>query len=349
MTTQIITDATPIRAWITIDREAAILAGHSRYGQVLVEIDPADLGAEERAALARLPSIDCSGGRSGYGINLHYVTSPRNLSYSVDCPPELRTAVPDASATSIRTAIAAATKWQAWLEARDAAAAAKRHAEAIIAADVWMAQPDEELLVRDHTRRWQVKVVAPRADHPREAEIIERRDRLAAEAQRRNTEAEAASAERARQHETTVAAAKARRASQLAAWLAQHGTDSQRRRAARKMLPEEEIMTAIRDAAFAPLARLARYKRLTAEAVTSECDNDGGGEVEFSADDATEASDAEFARLEEVEAAAKDAGLEAECKLRRHVGRCGDCEVQRASILVTATVGELTLSREFAV
>lgn len=351
MPTIIADSTTPVRAWLTIDAKAAVLAGRNRYGKALVEIDPAKLTPEERGMLVRLPSLDLSGGRETYGANLYDVTQPANSSTSRDCPAEFRLAIPDASLESVRAAIIAAGKWQAWLAARDEEAAAKRRAERIIAADAWMARSDEELIIPDpYARARRVAVGVDASDHPLAAEILERLFRLQENANQHNSALDARNAENERRKEAEGAAAGMRRRAQIAAWIAEHGTDSQRRRAARKMLPEEEAVSAIRNEAFAPLDALRRYERLKAEDVRAACENDDEeAEVEFRAEDTTEATDVEFARLEEIETVVKGAGLKAVCMLRRHVGICGGCEIQRASVMVIATVGELTLSREFAV
>lgn len=133
-----------------------------------------------------------------------------------------------------------------------------------------------------------------------------------------------------------------RRTNQLKTWVSEHGTNNQKRRFERNMLPEDEILQGIRDQVFEPLNDYPRYSKIT----KSEVDSDNPDDVMFSVNPITELDAETFDKLEEFE----NLMPEAKCELFRHVGTSGDEDsaIVRNSIKVTVTVGELTLSREYA-
>lgn len=147
-------------------------------------------------------------------------------------------------------------------------------------------------------------------------------------------------AERDRQ----LAAAKARQ-DQIDAFLAR-APEALRKRAARGLLPEAELLAAMRDEAFAALAELPRYERLRDAYVRRELDADDDAEVLYDVDDADSASDADLALIERIEAALPDAAV----TLRVHTGSIDGCDetVTRYSVRVVRRVGEFEFSREYA-
>lgn len=145
-------------------------------------------------------------------------------------------------------------------------------------------------------------------------------------------------------------AAEQRRTQQLAAWLAEHGTDPLRKRAARDLLPQDELLAAYRDWAFRALADLPRYRRLTDADVRAGLDLYDGATVEYTTRTAESVSDATLALIECIEQALPAAQVTP----LDHVGYAADAgddsdpEVVRQSLRVTITVGDITVSREYA-
>lgn len=141
-----------------------------------------------------------------------------------------------------------------------------------------------------------------------------------------------------------LAAAKARQ-DQIDAFLAR-APESLRKRAARGLLPEADLIAAMRDEAFAAIAELPRYERLRDADVRRELDADDDAEVSYDVDDADSASDADLALIELIEAALPDAAV----TLRVHTGSIDGCDetVTRYSVRVVRRVGEFEFSREYA-
>ncbi|MFZ3047158.1 MAG: hypothetical protein WA151_14700 [Desulfatirhabdiaceae bacterium] len=141
-----------------------------------------------------------------------------------------------------------------------------------------------------------------------------------------------------------IAASAERRKNQLSAWVVEHGTDNQKKRFKEGFLPEDEIVYAIRDQAFAPLADEPRYEKLTKGDVC-DSDEDWHHDVGFNVYDADKLSAEEFDKLESLRGIMPEATITP----RMHIGECDECEtrVRRVSFKVTMVVGELTLTREY--
>ena len=163
--------------------------------------------------------------------------------------------------------------------------------------------------------------------------------------------------EATRRAKTDAEAAAQRKSIQIAEWVATQGTQNQQERLAAGLLPEDEVIDAFRATTFAPTDEIPRYVRITATEVRALCDDDDaderrGEDVRFTSKSATFATSAQWAlisRLQEI------FGSSATIVLKEHRGSwdCGNedhdlHELERDSVLVTATVGEITVSREFA-
>ena len=147
------------------------------------------------------------------------------------------------------------------------------------------------------------------------------------------------------------------RAQQLNQWIMDYGTDGQKKRHARGLLSEEEVIKAIREQAFSPLADLPRYKRITNDEVRESYgyhldDDYCYSETKFLVQSANKATDEQFALIEQIENLLSNAQTE----FRIHYGYLKNtteeedekAQVIRYSIKVTIQVGELTLTREYA-
>jgi hypothetical protein len=140
----------------------------------------------------------------------------------------------------------------------------------------------------------------------------------------------------------------AAREAQIEGWIAEHGTDNQKKRHAAGLLPDKEIVDEIRDDAFRELDMVyERYEPLTAGDIPCTCEYEGP-DVSYNADDAETATAEEFDRLEEIK---QDAPEGAEVTLREHVGTCDRCDeiVKRKGVLVRLSVGVFNFGREYGV
>lgn len=334
-----------MKAIINVDPRAALQRGLNNQGDYEIEFAPADLTEAQRNELARRPVQ-----------NGAFIANERGDGLAI--------ATADIDALKMILDERIASKLQRDLE--HAEAAARELAEAERRAAIWAAEPAENHVVRGLSHygwRWEVSYplmhsavnsrdmtirVAGTMPAVREAiddaeslvfwlqldqaagEIIERRE---AEARK-----EAAEAEKARAAE--------RRTEQLAAWVVEHGTRNQRERLDAGVLPESEIVDAIRAQAFAPLDGEARYKKLKASDVCGGDDYESGyHSVDFDSEDAEELTADEWDYLTALRERMPCAAI----TVRRHTAECGTCEnkITRTGYHVKMCIGELTLSREY--
>lgn len=137
-------------------------------------------------------------------------------------------------------------------------------------------------------------------------------------------------------------------ARQLTAWIGAHGTTSQIARHAEGLLPEEELLTALRDWIFAGLSGETRYKKIHGAEVdhAGECYQP---EYRFGSDPAAALDEDEYAALQRIKQLAPHG---ATVLARVHYGQCqSECcttRVVRCGALVAVTVLGRDLSREYA-
>jgi hypothetical protein len=145
-------------------------------------------------------------------------------------------------------------------------------------------------------------------------------------------------------------AAAARRAEQLATWVAEHGDQSTQGRFRIGMLPETEVLDRIRDQAYRPLAEFRRYRKIRWCNIehTDECYSDYGDQNVLECD--TEPADALTAEeFDTYTALDQAAPADATLETLAHACECRTCGAGliRKSVRVQLTVGELEFSREY--
>jgi hypothetical protein len=142
----------------------------------------------------------------------------------------------------------------------------------------------------------------------------------------------------------------------VAEWVAAHGSDDQRGRHAAGLLPVAEVIEALTDDAFAPVADIPRYpldgaERLQAHlrALTGTNLVVSPSELAIAGVSATDASAAEWAVMQQLKARLPDADLtlrEHRLSWRRDPTLPG---ISLYGVLATRRVGPFILRREFAV
>ena len=131
---------------------------------------------------------------------------------------------------------------------------------------------------------------------------------------------------------------------QIATWVAEKGTESQKARLTEDLLPEKEIVDEIRNDAYRPLDGYDRYEKITTSDV---CDCEYGYcDVVFDVKDKHEATEDEFDLMQEFKKFMPDATV----TLREHKGESEDCENTFTSVgvMVKIKVGGFNFSREYA-
>jgi hypothetical protein len=165
--------------------------------------------------------------------------------------------------------------------------------------------------------------------------------------------------EKAKAEKVRIAAEKeAAKRQQIDDYVAAHGTDNQKKRAALNLLPDDEVLNMMRDEVFAPLAGFDRYEKITKHGIMSagycDCDDDyaDADRFTFNVEDATQATAEDFEQMEKIMALMPAATV----TLRYHEGYCDKCHdddeeciMTRHSIRVSVPFGAFTFSREYAV
>jgi len=264
---------------------------------------------------------------------------------------------------------------RAWLSWRAAAAAAAAGRAAAAAAEAAEAAAAQMALAQAYAAYWQDQPPAaylgywPAGTLPPDLDGRPRRpwDTAAVEWCRATLAAQldaarelhaarlAAKADRAAKAEAEKAAAEARRAAQLAAWVRDHGSPNQQARFKLGKLPDKEVIDAIRAGEFWPLDEFARYPRIQwadlrhAETCAFDCypDPDRAPPLSCETTDADEMTAADMDLYGLIEGAAPAGAV---LTVRDHTCTCDDCgaALTRRALLVRLTVGELALSREYA-
>ncbi|NCD13697.1 MAG: hypothetical protein EOL92_00505 [Bacteroidia bacterium] len=346
-----------VKLAVNVDKAEAIKAGKSVFGDMVVEIKESDLATfthEERETLA-----GCLLNREDVLELWSPISGQRHTN---DLP-----LIAEATIANVRLLLAALQK-----AALEYAANEKRKHDDELKENIdkALAASDEEwLLDRRHLYAGGWEVVVPGSYLYSQREEVKSDSRIAARIEELREVAKTRSAEhyelvklkneKAEKEKEAVESEKARkaaaRAEQLAVWVQQHGTENQRKRQDRGLLPEAEILAAIRAQVFEPLAEWPLYEKITNQEVWSAYDVDDEyekPEVTFSSWQAEELTAEEFEKLEEAEKLVP--GCKAEVFV--HLGRlCRSSdeedmenEVSRKSIRITVDLGEITVGRRFA-
>jgi hypothetical protein len=338
MTIQMIESGNQIKIVVTVNRNAAILAGQTKYGDHVVALDPGVLTPDQRYCLTqcgldyerKFPRVECEGVR-----------------------------VPDASLESI-------IQLKAEGKARDEARLVERRQEYVANTQKFLALSNEEALnqamgmfegLYDSWWTWSSttnnllssyglkleelptypEVQAKRA--VLETVISERNQRLlAAERSRR-----AAREYQTKRDQADKAAKLQAQKDQIIEWVKQYGNENQQARMAAGVLPDAEIQNEIRNWMFQPLTRYGRYSRMTNQDVCVCCDYTCP--VEFEVETADTMTAQQWTQAEEMKALLPNCTVQ----LRIHEGVAKDCGERelRYSYLVTVEAGAFAFSREY--
>ena len=346
-----------MKVWVNVDRKKAILSGKNVEGWKLVEVDMWKLSQEEREYVAGCPKWHGTADRV--------------------CAQQIGGSVAEATEDEVIRAIRGQIDIKRE-EKRVAAEKAKKEGNAREEEILGLLTGDAGKMLRTKTRylEGQVRQECYRAtgeygiqeyyvhreySDPRlngkyvEAEKIAREKNEATkketeakiEAWKAGVQAEKAEAER-------VSAAKK---VQIEKWVAENGTENQKKRYEINLLPEAEVIDAIRDEAYRMLDGFARYEKMSAADVCTCEDhyNDEGSLTECDVDYETWKADGataeEYEALEKIAGTVKKAHPDAIATMMDHVGTSEACEneVIRKSAKVEIEAGTFKFSREYAI
>lgn len=359
-----------MKFYLTVDRAAAIAAGQETFGTVEFAASLEEFSAEERTCLARAYK-ETPHELKAPGIDLRYMASSfmgvetlresqggPSFPYPVFIEPSvavikdlvLRAKAQDAKQAEERIRKTAELLNESLKNCRDAGRWYPLLRNGYGQTPSPTSQLNEEQLAMVMA---DPEVIA--AKTKAEARLADEKETQAARAK---AEAEAKAQQQREERDFNAA-----RAGQLVAWVHNYGTDSQKKRLARNMLPEDEILLGIRNQVFAPIedinpieaTNVTRYKKMTATEVY-EALAPGRNEyhsvedVKFRSEVLDTLTESQFEVVECFEALIPGS----KCEVIRHFGyfdgdESADPEHSRFGVKVTVQVGVLKLSREYAI
>lgn len=138
---------------------------------------------------------------------------------------------------------------------------------------------------------------------------------------------------------------------QIGKWVATNGTDNQKKRYELGLLPETEVIDAIRDEAYRLLDGFPRYEKMKASDVCTCEYREDSCKVEYTVEVAETATAEAFEKFEEILNVSKKIDEKAKCTMMVHIGESEKCEEheERKSVKVEIAVGAFAFSREYAI
>lgn len=332
----------PITVTVVVSPAYAAAQGCDSAGTIQLVMRPSELSEGARAILAIMVQqrhmLDASSG---------WVVTPEARIFAVQPRPGIHfdaTPVPlPITSQSLAALCEDAAAQRAAETAAIAATKALEATETRTSIAAWLGS--DGTLQAGEDLWWRAHSCLPVDDPVRVAYTAQIGDMRAVERARAEFESQQAAAVRMEREQ----AADAAREAVLGEWIILYATDAQRRRHARGLLPRDEILAGLRNQTFAALDHLPRYQRLDDAEVRRLTGSEG--EVSYDVEGAEDCTNAELARIEEIERLLPTC---AEAVLREHVGAATDIdgegqEVRRRSILVTVELAPgLNVSREFA-
>lgn len=337
---------------VVISHENAIAAGHAQSGIFQLHVTDefvAELSEAEREELICLVknSTDASlWNQAGIAISCESIERPSL--------PALK--------SLIQRRIFARDAANARLEADAMRKASEKEETAIKAVQAWLEKdPESKLLGRAPNVSVMGVAVWPYEGIPLVVhdKYEAHRAHLQSIANQRNADAKREAAENeAREKQEAV-----ERKAAVQKWIDDHGSESMRDRAREGLLPEKELLDAVREQLFAPLDGFARYVRLTdADARHDRDCYAPDATIKYRTEDADELTSNEYEVLKAIRAASVEvdevSGAEAssewasEVQPREHRIMCdrSDCPGQtfRRSARVSIKWNGHTLTREYA-
>lgn len=336
-----------MKVWVNVNRKKAILAGKNEEGWKLVEVDMGKLSQEEREYVAQCPDDYYRWG----GENVHAQRIDGTVGETTE----------EAVIQRIREQIIIVREEKKQKAEQEKKEAEEREKAVVVRLN---ALPESLLISEKREMKydiigWKIYTVYRVKDDVKDARLAGKYAEVQKIAETKNAEEQAriqAEVEASKQEIAAKEKAKqekeAAKEEQIRGWVAEKGTENQKKRYEIALLPESEVVDAIRDETYAALNDFPRYEKMKASDVcTCEDRYEGYCDVDYEVEEATEATAEEFEALEKIVTAAKKAHPGAVVTLMDHIGTSEDCEnkVVRKSAKVEVAVGAFKFSREYAI
>ena len=334
-----------IRALVEITEESAIRAGLKTFGKQIVAVDPATLSKEQREEF-----LTCF--KESYYDHEYKIRNPHLIQLGNGC-----CTCTEIIGTNLITIDDETVRYLMDLRifAREQYAEkllikAKKEAEETEQRIIELiATPVEKIIanIGYGNDPFEIRIRyfhGLPADDPR---VMKKRAEIMEIVDAKNKEHHAKRAEK----EAEKVKAAERRQAQLDDWVNNYGTDNQKARHALNLLPENEILDALRNKAFECLDSCERFEHLADDDVCICEYDDGQSHVEYESMQSEEATDYQFDKMSEIMALIPKTTDVYTAQMIDYIGECSMCgnKVVRKSVRIEVVVGELTFSREYAV
>lgn len=338
-----------MKASIHVNQKEALKAGHDEYGKIVISFGPTELTQEERDELTK------SKINKQDEIETNY-----NLPWEQNISGYIETNIPAVCQANITTLQAIiqhrirlrveVTKKQ---ETEKKEYDAKKHAARAAAIAVIKKMEYKEICSKYDLRKDHNNVHAndTYGELLKTCEVLKDKQRGYLGWKEEINKAKAVAEKQAKAKEQAKAEETDRiakeKAAQISAWVADHGTENQKKRKELDLLEDDEVINKLREEKFALLAGYKRYEKLNAydvckcvERYEDNCD------VDFDAYDCKATSE-EFDEMQEMQKLVPDAKI----TIREHEGTSEDCEnkVTRKSLHIAIKAGAFNFSREYQI
>lgn len=332
-----------IRALVEITEETAIRAGLKTFGKRIVKFDPATLSVAQREEFLTCPKEQCY--KHEYKIrNLHLINLDNNV-FSTRIGTDVTTADEETIKDLLDLRISMRMQHEEKLLEE-----AEKEAEKIEHQIIKLVAMPVNKLVRDigyGNEPFEIRIQYFHNLPADDQRVAKKRSEACEIVDSLNKTHKAKRYEK----EKTVLEAAERRQEQLNNWVMCYGNKNQKARHALNLLPENEILDALRNKAFECLDSCTRFERLTDEDVCICEYNDGESHVDYESQPSTEATECQFDAMSDIMALIPKATDAYTAQMIDHIGECSRCrnKVVSKSVRIEVVVGELTFSREYAV
>lgn len=321
-----------MKAKINVDQNTALQAGKDTYGDIVIDFDPAELSPAQRAEIATC----CLDNDKAYDVSYVQDSLPGIYIDKIACADV--TALISILDERIAKKSEAKANTIKFLKAKAIEDLAEyKKSTWSIGGLTWQLICEHNLLSEDKKKEvdnYLAQAAKVYAEKEKKRIAKEKAEQKTREEKRQADESES----------TRIANEKAE---QISAWVAEHGTENQQKRKELDLLEDEEVINAIREEIFAPLADYARYEKLRSADVC-ECEDryEGYCDVDYDVYDC-KATVEEFEKMQEIQKLIPEAKI----TIKEHTGESEDCEntEKRKSLHVAIQAGAFTFSREYAI
>lgn len=329
-----------MKAIFLVNKKTAVLAGEENYGGVEINIELKNLTQEQRQALLECSTSRDTITREELPVLSTIIDSTHGLSRNV-LPPDPAVADSQAVVDFLNWRILAKKTRDEEIQKENEEKLLK---EKTAVEEILSLHPEELVVHYDYGSKYKNKfshLYSWYKTYPGIPELFAEAEKIV---QAKNQEQKEIKERKRQQQEAEDEEKKLAVEKQIAKWVDEHGTESQKKRHAAGLLGDKEITDDMRADSYKILNKFPRYKKIV-ESDFCECEYPG--HTEYCIYDADSVTEAEFNLFEEFKKLIPSAKI----TVQEHSGGCDVCkkEVIRKSMEVEITCGEFVFTRLYAV